>query len=158
MVPSSDSKAKRSALKETGTFNPRAARVRHALFQSSDFFDPDDLLQLKYETIRALQEEGYSIARAAMEFGLSRPTIYQAQSQFRERGLEGLLPGKRGPKGAHKLTADVRGYLNEIRGTEPNLSSKDLVHRVRKRFDVKLHPRTIEKAFQGKAKRGLQKR
>lgn len=158
MPASSDPPPKHIALRQSGTFNPRAVRVRHALFRGSEFFDPSDLLQLKYESLRALQEEGYSIARAAAEFGLSRPTIYQARSQFRKHGLDGLLPHKRGPKQAHKLTAEVRSYLDEIRSAEPTLAVKDLAVRVRKRFAVDLHPRTIEKALHGRAKRGHRKR
>jgi len=69
---------KHQALKAAGTFNPRADQVAHPLFQQSDFFDPHDLVQLKYETLRALQADDYSIARAASEFGFSRPTIYLA--------------------------------------------------------------------------------
>src|SRR5271157_5759281 len=86
MLPQSDSETKRRALQASGTFNSRHASVQHALFQHSDFFDPRDLLQLKYETLRALRQEAYSIARAAAEFGLSRPTIYQAQNHFQQGG------------------------------------------------------------------------
>lgn len=145
---------KRQSLQSTGTFNPRAGYVRHDLFQHSDFFDPEDLLQLKYETLRALEQDGYSIARAAGEFGLSRPTIYQAQSQFVAGGLEGLLPHKRGPKQAHKLTAEVRQYLQEQLEADPQLNGAELARRVRQRFQVALHRRTIEKALKTKAKRG----
>src|SRR5437870_11827517 len=85
---------KRQALQASGTFNPRHARVRHPLFQNSEFFDPQDLLQLKYESLRALKQDDYSFAKAAGEFGLSRPTLYQAQAHFQGKGLEGLLPAK----------------------------------------------------------------
>lgn len=146
--------SKRQALQAAGTFNPRGQRVRHALFQNSDFFDPEDLVQLKYETLRALEQEGYSLARAAGEFGLSRPTVYQAQAQFRQGGLEGLLPRKRGPKQPHKLTAPVRQYLEDQRRAAPDLDGLELARRVRQRFGVKVHRRTIEKALQAKAKRG----
>ena len=149
-----DPTSKRHALQASGTFNPRAPHVRHALFQDSDFFDPEDLLQLKYETLRALEEDGSSIAQAASQFGLSRPTIYQAQDQFTKAGLEGLLPRKRGPKQAHKLTPEVRHYLHELAGSEPELQAPELVRRLRQRFRVKLHPRTIEKALKSKAKKG----
>jgi hypothetical protein len=81
---------KRQALEATGTFNRRFAVVRHELFQAQEFFDPQDLLQLKYEALRAVEKEGYSIARAAGEFGLSRPTIYQAQTQLKTKGLDGV--------------------------------------------------------------------
>jgi transposase len=152
--PHLDPEAKRRALQASGTFNPRHERVGHPLFQQSDFFDPCDLLQLKYETLRALKEEGFSIARAAADFGLSRPTIYQAQNHFQERGLEGLLPGKPGPKSPHKLTAEVRQHLRELIQAEPELGARELARRVRQRFDLKLHPRTIEKASKSEAKKG----
>src|SRR6266487_4195943 len=71
---------KLQSLRASGTFNPRAAQVRHPLFVPGDFFDPRDLVQLKYETLRALQKDDYSIAQAAAQFGLSRPTIYDAQA------------------------------------------------------------------------------
>jgi transposase len=138
---------KRRALEASGTFNPRFAVVRHALFEKDGFFDPQDLLQLKYETLRAVEKEGYSIARAANEFGLSRPTIYQAQAQLQVGGLEGLLPRRRGPKGAYKLTAEVRSYLQAQAAVEPRPTARDLSLRVRERFKVEVHPRTIEKAL-----------
>lgn len=150
--------AKRQALQASGTFNPRHARVRHPLFQGSEFFDPQDLLQLKYESLRALRQEQYSLARAASEFGLSRPTLYQAQAHFAAQGVEGLLPGKRGPRQAHKLTPEVLQFLERVRAAEPGLSAGQLAGRLRQRFKLKVHPRTIEKALnQPKAKRGRQK-
>jgi transposase len=150
------SPAKRQALKASGTFNPRADQVHNPLFEQSDFFDPEDILQLKYETLRALEKEGYSIAHAAGEFGLSRPTIYHAQGQFAQGGLEGLLPHKRGPKSAHKLTPEVRQLLEELSAAQPQLDSPELARRIRQRFKVKLHPRTIEKALKSGGKRGPQ--
>src|SRR6266571_1499071 len=149
------SSAKEQALKAAGTFNSRADQVSHFLFQESDFFDPHDLLQLKYETLRALQTEHYPLAKAAQEFGLSRPTIYQAQSQFAKQGLEGLLPAKRGPKRPHKLTPEVLAHLRELAAAQPAPKLKQLAHALRQRFRLRVHPRTIEKALHGKAKQGL---
>ena len=149
--------AKHQALRDSGTFNPGHAKVRHVLFQHSEFFDPQDLPQLKYETLRCLEKEGYSVAKAAREFGLSRPTIYQSQTHFEARGLAGLLPAKPGPKEPHKLTAEVLAYLKELAHAEPQLKARQLAARVRKRFKLKVHPRTIEKALKPKAKRGRQK-
>ena len=152
-----DPQAKQKALQTAGTFNPRSGQVRHPLFQQSSFFDPEDLLQLKYETLRALEVERCPIAKAAREFGLSRPTIYEAQTQFEQRGLEGLLPHKRGPKAAHKLTAEIRQYLQQQAAAEPGVKAEELARRVRQRYTVQLHPRSIQKALQAKAKRGRSK-
>jgi len=156
MPTPSDRQTKRQALQSTGTFNPRSAKVRQASFQGSDFFDAEDLLQLKYETVRALEAGEYSIARAAKEFGLSRPTIYQSQQQFQERGLQGLLPHKRGPKQPHKLTAKVLERLQALIAAHPELKAPELAVRLRKRWKVDVHPRTIEKALRPRAKKGLQ--
>jgi transposase len=149
--------AKPLALQESGTFNPGHAKVRHVLFQNSEFFDPRDLPQLKYETLRSLAKEGYSVAKAAREFGLSRPTLYHSHKHFEARGLAGLLPAKPGPKQPHKLTAEVLAYVKELARAEPPLKARQLAARVRQRFKLKVHPRTIEKALNPKAKRGRQK-
>jgi transposase len=128
--------------------------VQHPLFEKSSFFDPEDLLQLKYETLRAVEIERCPIAKAARDFGLSRPTIYEAQVQFQQEGLEGLLPHKRGPKAAHKLTEEILQFFQAQRTAEPELKAEELARRVRQRYGVKLHPRTIQKALNAKAKRG----
>jgi hypothetical protein len=39
---------------------------------------------------------------------------------------------------------------------QPELQAEELARRVRQRYGVKLHPRTIQKALQAKAKRGRQ--
>ena len=156
MPQPSQPQTKRQALEASGTFNPRAAKVRHALFQQSEFFDPQDLLQLKYETLRALKAEACSIAKASSDFGLSRPTIYQAQAIFAEKGVEGLMPHKTGPKHPRKLTPEVLRHLQELAQAQPEIGSAELARRMQERLNVKLHPRTIEKALHGKAKRGRQ--
>jgi hypothetical protein len=53
--------------------------VTHPRFQASAFFDPDDLLQVKYEMLREVRMEQRPVAQTAREFGLSRPSFYQAQ-------------------------------------------------------------------------------
>jgi transposase len=154
MTPDSAAHDKRRALQDSGTFNPRSPEVGHALFARSDFFDPQDLVQLKYETLRALEKDGYSIAQAAAEFGLSRPTIYQAQAHFQEGGLPGLLPRQRGPKRPHKLTGEVLAHLQDLRQKEPGVSTAELARRLRQRFKIKLHRRTLEKALKARVKKG----
>ena len=95
------------ALADSGTVNPHPEAVRDPGFAGSDFFDPRDLVQVKYEMLRRVRVEHACIAEVAEQFGLSRPTFYKAQADFARAGLTGLLPGKRGPRGAHKLTPEV---------------------------------------------------
>ena len=97
---------KQQTLRQQGTLNPRPQEVNHPLFQASDFFDPDDLLQVKYEMLREVRVEQRPVSQTAQEFGLSRPSFYQAQVSFEQGGLSGLLPHKRGPKSGHKLPTE----------------------------------------------------
>jgi hypothetical protein len=48
---------------------------------------------------------------------------------------------------AHKLTTEVRNYLQAQAAGEPRPTARDLSLRIRERFKVHLHPRTIEKAL-----------
>src|SRR6202790_4024431 len=69
-------------LKRAGTLNPRPDSVSDPLFKKDPFFDPKDLLQVRYEMLRRHNVEGVSIVDVAAKFGVSRPTVYQAQAAF----------------------------------------------------------------------------
>ena len=104
MPKAPDNDPKMQALRQNGTLNPRPQDVSDELFHEKEFFDARDLLQVKYEMLRRVSQEGHSISQAAASFGFSRPSFYQAQSSFETSGLAGLVPQKRGPKHGHKLT------------------------------------------------------
>lgn len=152
------SQTKRQALLHSGTLHPRADRVVHSLFEEHDFFDPHDLLQVKYEALRCWQLREHSLSEIARQFGMSRPTLYSAKAAFENRGLEGLLPSKRGPKGAHKLTSEVVSYLDEALKNEPELKADDLAIRLQQQFELHVHPRSVERVLGREqiSKKGLQ--
>lgn len=131
----------RSSLRQQGTLNPRPHEVQHESFRNSDFFDPDDLLQIKYEMLRQVDVDKQPVNQAAKAFGFSRPSFYQAQTAFQEAGPAGLLPQKRGPRSGHKLTGELMQYVAQLRTTEPEISTAQLAQRVAQRFDVSVHPR-----------------
>src|SRR5215831_8628896 len=79
---------KRRFLRQTGTLNPRPDRVTDELFTDGDFFDPNDLLQVKYEMLRRVRRDDFTVRQAAQLFGFSRPSFYQAQEAFTRGGLE----------------------------------------------------------------------
>jgi transposase len=139
---------KRQTLRRHGTLHPQPESVTHPLFQNSDFFDPDDLLQVKYEMLRQVQVDHNSISEAARAFGFSRPSFYQAQSAFQQDGVFGLLPHKRGPQGGHKLTGEVIEFVAQQRSEDPSITPEQLAAAVRKRFRVQVHPRSIQRRLQ----------
>lgn len=143
----SPSPPKHQALKANATLNPHPEQVRDGLFSAHDFFDPSDLLQVKYEMLRRVQTEACSITQAAAAFGFSRPAFYQTQAAFQQEGLAGLIPQKRGPKGAHKLSVAVMTFIKGVLEEQPRLASRELAARVSEHFDLVIHPRSIERAL-----------
>jgi transposase len=145
--------AKRNTLRQQGVLHPHPQAVTAALFQGSDFFDPNDLLQVKYEMLRRVEAEQTPVSRAAKEAGLSRPSFYQAQTALQQSGLAGLIPQKPGPHGAHKLTAPVLDFLQQQRTAQPHLKYAELARQVQEKFGVPIHPRTLDRVLSGRQKK-----
>lgn len=149
------SEPKVEALRARRTLHPRPQEVVDPLFREHDFFDPRDLMQIKYEMIRRVRTEGQSVTQATRSFSLSRPTFYEAQAALEQSGVAGLLPRKRGPRGAHKLGADIVAFLQRMVAETPSLRSPALAERVEQHFGVRVHPRSIERALQRAEKKRL---
>jgi len=144
-MPKNDPKLE--TLREQGTLNPRPRDVIDPLFATDSFFDPRDLVQVKYEMLRRVQTDGHSVTQAAAAFGFSRPSFYQAQAAFAKEGLAGLVPRKRGPKQAHKLTEEVLGFIIETRQQDPRVRIGDVVRLIHQRFGITVHPRSIARSL-----------
>ena len=139
--------AKLATLRQQGTLNPRPRAVTDPQLAQHSFFDPRDLVQVKYEMLRSVQSEGHSVTGAATAFGFSRPSFYQALKAFKEDGLAGLVPHKRGPKQAHKLNDEVLAFLVQTRQKEPSVRIPELARLIQERFGTKVHPRSIERSL-----------
>jgi len=144
-MPEKDPKL--AVLQQQGTLNPRPRAVTDPLFANDNFFDARDLVQVKYEMLRRVQSEGHSVTGTATAFGFSRPSFYQALAAFGEGGLAGLVPHKRGPKHAHKLTDEVLAFLVQTRQKEPAMPTSELVRLIQERFQTTVHPRSIERSL-----------
>jgi transposase len=151
--PDPDQQRKRQTLRRHGTLNPEPESVTHPLFQNNDFFDPDDLLQVKYEMLRQVHVDHNSISDSARAFGFSRPSFYQAQNAYQQDGVFGLLPHKRGPQGGHKLTGQVMEFVAQQRAEDPTRTPEQLAAAVQKRFRVQVHPRSIQRRMLPQKKR-----
>lgn len=152
-MPRRPADAKTRALKEHGCLNRHPEAVSDELFRSNAFFDPRDLLQVKYEMLRRVREDGVPVSRAAASFGVSRPTWYQAQRAYDAGGLPGLLPDRPGPRRPHKLSEEVVEALRAARSEQPEPSAAQLVELVRERFGISVHRRSIDRALARQKKR-----
>src|SRR5947209_506915 len=63
--------AKVKALLEEGTLNPSPGKVHDPKFQQHEFFDPRDLVQVKYEMLRRVSVEKASVTETTEEYGVS---------------------------------------------------------------------------------------
>lgn len=143
-----DSKrSKTEALLEEGTLNPTPEKVRDPKFRGSEFFDPHDAVQVKYEMLRRVSVDNASVTGASDEYGVSRPTYYQAKANFDAAGIAGLVPRKPGPRGPHKVQGEVRAFLQARLVPGEPVRARELASLIRAELGIEVHPRTIERAL-----------
>jgi transposase len=143
-----DSKrSKTDALIEEGTFNPNPEKVGDPKFRDSEFFDPHDAVQVRYEMLRRVSIDNVSVTVASDEYGVSRPTYYQARASFDAAGIAGLVPKKPGPRGPHKIDDEVLAFLQAQLAPGEPVRARELAKLVRRELDIELHPRTIERVL-----------
>ena len=149
--------AKLDCLRRQGTLNPRTENVSDLLFRKDggEFFDPRDLVQVRYEMLRRADVDGESVSKTAFAFGVSRVSFYHARKSFAFEGLVGLVPKKRGPRGGHKLTGEVMAYLEglEREGALPDAAV--LAEKLKERFGLEVHPRSLQRALSRREKKRL---
>jgi transposase len=121
--------------------------VRDRLFLEEEFFDSQDLAQVKYEMLRRVRKEGAQVSQAAANFGFSRPSFYKAQEDFVREGLAGLIGKKRGPKGRHKLSTEILDFVAQRRLQDPSLRVAALLELIQETFGIGVHRRTLERAL-----------
>ena len=145
---------KTDTLQQQGNLHPNPEDVADELFASgNEFFDRRDLVQVRYEMLRRVRADKLPVAAAAARFGVSRPTYYKVEADFEASGLAGLLPRKRGPKGGHKLKAEVVDALLDARAKDSSLSIASLTALVGERFGLQVHPSSVARALQRQEKK-----
>ena len=158
MEPCDSAADKRAALRRHHALNPRPRAVRDPAFSGENpFFDPNDLVQVKYEMLRRVRDEGRRVSETSAAFGFSRPSFYEAQAAFQESGLPGLVPKRPGPKRGHKLSEPVLDLLEEALTEDASLTSAALVRLLEERLGLVVHPRSIERALARRWKKGAPK-
>jgi transposase len=141
MLMSNDSR--RSALEALGLVHPCPEAVTAAVFATGGpFFFPADKVQVKYEMLRAHFVAGDTVTAAAASHGYSRAEFYLVAAAFEERGMTGLLDGRKGRKGPTKLNGEVLAVLE---GLGP-IPASEAAEAIRAELGVSLHPRSIQRA------------
>jgi transposase len=144
---------KRRSLEQHGSLHQRPERVKDPLFAEHDFFDPEDLVQVKYEMLRRVRVEGEAVSVTAARFGFSRPSFYAARERFESEGLAGIVPRRPGPHAGHKLSEEVVDFLEKVLAETPATRPSQLVGQVQQRFGLQVHIRSIERALDRRRKK-----
>jgi len=135
-------------LKRARTLHRSQQQVQDDKFQPPcDFFDPQDLLQVRYEMVRLVVVEKCSLADAAKRFGWSRPTCFRMTKAFKQGGLQALIPAPRGPTGNMKAQDEIVRFVLDYRARHGRVGARKLVPIIEHKFQLKIHPRTLEKAL-----------
>jgi transposase len=138
---------KHEELRRNGSFNHRASTVYADLFTGNNFFDAHDLMQVKYEMLRAVERDNGSVSATAETFGFSRVSFYQIKKEFDENGVAGLMPRKRGPKGSRKI-AD--GDVEFARALVGAYTKAQIVAMLQTQRGVEISKRTLERKLSDK--------
>ena len=140
------SESKRKHLRRAGLLHPNPDKVRDRLFADfPHFFDAHDLLQVRYEMLRAHRVGGEQVVGLCRRYSVSRQTFYTLLSKLDAGGTAGLLPDRPGPKGPSKLSREVVDFARGETAREADLTGAALGQRIEARFDVSIHKRTAER-------------
>ena len=97
--------------------------------------------------LRSNQKDGIGVQKASKIYGFSRISFYKIKKAFKEHGVAGLLPRKRGPRRAHKLTGEVMEFVKELVRQKPDIKSARIKEKIKERFSITVHERSIERAI-----------
>jgi len=128
-----------------GTYNKRYTTVKKAKFSVGEFYDPMDIVQVKYEMLREVQESDMSIGNIVSEFGFSRTAYYNIKESYDKNGMSSLIPEKTGPRHPHKLTSQLQNFIDEYTVAHPKASASEITAAIHGERGVSISKRTIER-------------
>ena len=142
--------SKEDTLKKYGCFNQNHESVSASIFQSDPFFDKKDVVQVKYEMIRAASRDEGSITNISEAYGFSRKSYYQINESFKAGGLHALIPKKTGPKGPRKLKPEILEFVDAYLVDHKNAKAQEISDQLEANKGIKIHPRSVYRYLEKK--------
>ena len=146
---------KKTMLRAAGALHPRPQAVQDEAFQHSEFFDPNDIVQVKYEMLRRHRVDNRPVTDVARSFGASRQAFYATQAIFDTQGIPGLIPKRRGPRSAHKCTDEVLDFAQQWKDGHPEERTESLLAAIQQQFHISINPRSIDRALARRKKKRM---
>ena len=138
-------KDKKDILIENGTYNKNHNKVTEPKFLGDVFYDPMDIVQVKYEMLKEVEKRAATVADAATVYGFSRTAFYIIKEAFSKQGIKGLIPEKPGPRNPHKLTRENQGRIDNYLKENPDVSASEIAEFISRDVGVNLSKRTVER-------------
>lgn len=136
-------------LKRAKSLNQQPERIQDEYFlKQPEFFDPHDMIQVKYELLRRCAIEGRKVASTCQDFGFSRTTYYKVQEDFYQGGLPHLMGKQRGRQNPIKVNETIRGFLIAEKAKNKKLTAREMVEMLKQRHNVQLTERMIQYVWQ----------
>jgi transposase len=137
--------SKKDFLMDNGTFNKNHSKVKALRFSKDRFFDPMDIVQVKYEMLKEVEERGASITDAADAYGFSRTAFYGIREAFGRKGVAGLAPRRPGPLRPHKLPQEHQERIDAWIAESPLISSGEVARLIGQTGLALVNRRTVER-------------
>ena len=152
---------KRDILMENGTFNRNYTKVTEQRFHADEFYDPQDLAQVKYEMLRTVRESRngkQNVKEIANKFGFSRAGFYKIKESFEKGGVSTFVINKSGPRNARKLTSEYQEFIDGYLSDNPTASSDAIAKVLKTEKGLEVSKRTIERYRKSKVKHNRESR
>jgi|AGTN01.2.fsa_nt_gi hypothetical protein len=142
---SSINKDKIAKLKENNSYNKKAGKVSNPPFLTNPYFDSHDIVQVKYEMLRAVNNNELSVSDTSRQFGFSRTAYYKIEDQFKKEGVDGLCYKKTGPKAPAKVTAELLDFAADLKAQRPDITNDEVIEEIRLQKGVIIHKRSLQR-------------
>jgi hypothetical protein len=77
---------KKEVLTGNGTYNKNYKNVKSSKFVDDHFFDPMDIMQVKYEMLKEVERDGTTITDTVDNYGFSRTAYYNIRGRSMSKG------------------------------------------------------------------------
>lgn len=136
---------KEERLKESNTYNPKCDKVTACDFIENEVMDSRDLLQVRYEIVRAIEYDNKPVKEICSEFGVSASTARRYVRNLKEGGLIALVPEQKGPSGPTKLSKDAADFIDTYLKNNPKASGGKVHNALENRLHPGISKRTVER-------------
>ena len=145
---------KLSRLKESNTFNAKSDKVSAQIFADNKLMDPQDLLQVRYEMVRAIELDNKPVNEICAEYGVSASTARRYLDDLRKGGLIALVPEPKGPSGPTKLTKEAVRFIEDYPKDSPRASGGKIHNALEAKLHLGISKRTVERYLSKKEQGG----